>query len=89
MYIINDNEKYSIYEGLAIETERRITYYREKKNDNMFDDFYHSHLDFMETCVDEWLENNKPIDYVKPQKKQVERGLRAKMRIFRRFIWGF
>lgn len=41
------------------EVKRRIGFYREKKENNIFDDFYHSHLDYIEKCMEYYEENNR------------------------------
>lgn len=40
----------------AKEALRRIDFYREKKENSMFDDFYHSHLDLMQELLEEFQE---------------------------------
>lgn len=48
-------QKSEMYE----EVKRRIGFYRERKENNIFDDFYHSHLDYIEKCMEYYEENNK------------------------------
>ncbi len=38
----------------AKEVVRRIEFYRKRKQDNVFDDFYHSHLDLMQELLEEF-----------------------------------
>lgn len=45
----------SIYDTVVEESLARIEFYRQKKDNNIFDDFYHSHLD----CMQELLEQCK------------------------------
>ncbi|MCI9077607.1 MAG: hypothetical protein HFH68_01615 [Lachnospiraceae bacterium] len=43
------------------ETLKRIKGYRERKNNDIFDSFYHSHLDYIETCMG-YYERNAGVD---------------------------
>lgn len=42
------------WQDCAKEAVRRIEFYRERKEDNVFDDFYHSHLDLMQELLKEF-----------------------------------
>ena len=44
------------YQDCAKEALRRIDFYREKKENNVFDDFYHSHLDLMQELLEEFCQ---------------------------------
>ncbi len=44
------------YQDCAKEALRRIDFYRERKENNMFDDFYHSHLDLMQELLEEFCQ---------------------------------
>ena len=46
---------YKFNEKLANECLRNIEYYRGVKENNEFDIFYHSHLDFMESLINDYL----------------------------------
>lgn len=49
-------------DNFLVETLKRINYYREKKDNNMFDDFYHSHLDLMEDLINNEIERRNNHD---------------------------
>lgn len=44
------------------EVKQRIEFYRENKENNIFDDFYHSHLNYMLKCM-EFYEKSKQHKY--------------------------
>lgn len=46
---------YKYNEKLAKECLQNIEYYRSIKENNEFDIFYHSHLDFMESLINDYL----------------------------------
>lgn len=43
----------------AKESLRFIESYRERKNNDMYDDFYHSHLNCFEALIEDWEEQEK------------------------------
>lgn len=48
-----------IYDSVVDESLERIEFYREKKDNNIFDDFYHSHLNCMQELLEQCKEDMK------------------------------
>ena len=44
------------WQKCAKDALRRIDFYRERKENNVFDDFYHSHLDLMQELLEEFCQ---------------------------------
>jgi len=44
------------YQDCAKEALKRIDFYRERKENNVFDDFYHSHLDLMQKLLEKFCQ---------------------------------